>query len=214
MARRGISVGGVEYRTKVALKRLAQEVVRALDGMGEQDDPFLASLINEHNLAVRMLGQRATGMVRIVRLPGVSGLHVQAFLEPLNDWRPVSVYGWEKENPRVVMKHKLREKLYSYIPRPSPSDRCAIEGCPIGWGGLEYDHVDPTFDQIAEECLRFMDDREIVTRLGFDYSTTEPTEFFTIPDDHPAVLRLIELHRDNLWRWLCGPHHRGIRRAP
>ena len=40
----------------------------------------------------------------------------------------------------------------------------------------------------------------------FQIGTTSLEDF--IPDEYPAVLRLVALHEANVWQWLCRQHHR------
>jgi len=54
-----------------------------------------------------------------------------------------------------------------------------------------------------------------VSRFG--YSKFDPARrnlADCIPDDHPAVRLLFELHQDNRWSWLCKLHHRNVGAGP
>ena len=76
-------------------------------------------------------------------------------------------------------------------------------------------NADPTFEQIAADCLALVTDRERVSRFG--YSKFDPARrnlADCIPDDHPAVRLLFELHQDNRWLWLCKLHHRNVGAGP
>jgi len=79
---------------------------------------------------------------------------------------------------------------------------------------LEYHHIAPEFDTIAEECLALMAPLEIAERFGYSKFIPGRDELSRlIPRDHPAILHLIEAHRWNQWEWLCKAHHRNVRVA-
>lgn len=187
-------------------------------------DPFLASVINEHHPEVIAAGQHATGrfeyldfgeqarrgMDSATRFRG--GKIVLGFFEPLGGWRDVTVYPWRGAgNYRGDVKRALREKVAPRLPRPNQIDRCARHGCPARGAELEYQHVEPTFDEVAEVCLSMIAEQDIANRFGYSKFAPGRGELVDlISDDHPAILHLIEAHCANSWEWLCAFHHRNV----
>lgn len=189
-------------------------------------DDFLAAVINEHHEEVIRAGQHASGRFLYLDIIGQvermmdtveryrGGNVLLGYFVPLEDWRDVTVYPWRKSrNPRVELKRTLREKIGPHLPHPTYRDRCSAVGCVARDRELEYEHVRPTFNEIAEECLAWMTDEEIDSRFGyskFNPGNREPVHY--LPDEHPAVQHLIARHVGNEWTWLCSYHHRGVRK--
>ena len=187
-------------------------------------DPFLAAVINAEHDEVRAAGQRATGAFDTLDYRGQlrrgmdtaeryrGGGVVIGFFQPLGEWRDVTVYPWRgRGNFRGDVKRALREIAAVYQPHPQAWDRCARAGCAVTGAGLEYHHVAPEFDCIAEECLARMTDAQIEERFGYSKFVPGRDELSRlIPRDHPAVVHLEEAHRANQWEWLCKAHHRNV----
>ncbi len=133
----------------------------------------------------------------------------EAFFRELGRWQDVTTYPWRRagSSPERDVKDALRTKFAMLI-RPSAAAGDACAGCGAT-AFLEYDHLTPTFDQIARECLALMSAHEIATRFGYDKfapGTMSVADF--LPDQHPAVLHLLARHQSNIWQWLCVSHHR------
>lgn len=188
----------------------------------EFEDAFLAAVVNEHHPKVIAAGQHVVrfqyldfgeqlrrGMDSAKRHRG--GKLVMGYFEPLGDWRDVTVYPWRIGSPRGDIKAALREKIARFLPRPVASDRCERNGCTARGANLEYQHIKPTFDEIAEQCLALMSDEEISTKFGYSkFESGKDDTCDLIPDDHPAVQLLLKLHVFNDWEWLCAYHHRNV----
>lgn len=190
-------------------------------------DNFLAAVINELHPDVRAAGQHSTGefeyldwgeqlhrgMDSAFRYRG--GKVVVTLFEPLGDWRDVTVYPWRGQgNHRRDVKTALREKIAPYLPKPQKWDRCAALGCQATGADLEYQHTEPVFDTLAEECLALMSDDEITARFGYSKFVLGRDELaHCIPANHPAFRHLLAAHQANRWQWLCAFHHRGVAAA-
>jgi len=193
----------------VALRRLAH------DHDVEYYDAFLAEVVNELHPDVLARGYTATAFCERswlyqsdrARAQCQGGTCFEAFFRELGRWQDVTTYPWRRPSPAQEIKQALRTKFATLIrPAAHPHDACAECGATTF---LEYDHLDPTFEVIAQECLARMSPHEITTRFGYDKfaaDTISVADF--LPDGHPAVRHLLARHRDNTWQWLCGAHHR------
>ena len=178
-------------------------------------DPFIAEVINTMHPDVVRRGYtavwfRETSWVhqpQRVRDQLQGCTCFMAYFTPIHRWQDVTTYPWRRGSPTVELKTALRTK-WGMLARPQghPDDACVVCGVRTG---LEYDHVDPTFDEITVECLALMTADEKDTLFGYDKfqpETISVADF--IPDTHPAVLHLLACHRSNVWQWLCRDHHR------
>lgn len=223
MRAKAYRLGDMEFKRQ---RDLEEEVKRHLNAQPlnrEFHDDFLALVVNELHDEVKAAGQRSTGrfiyldfeeqvrrgMPTAARFRG--GKLLMTYFEPLGDWRDVTVYPWRKPDPKREIKAALREIIAPYLPRPTVKDACAVSGCGARGFDLEYEHVDPTFDAIAEACLSLMSEEEIRTRFGYNkFAPGALTVADFIPRDHPAVRCLVEAHGRNKWVWLCKRHHRKV----
>jgi len=188
-------------------------------------DQFLADVINTLHEDVCAEGQHSTGWFQYLdykeqinrgyletakRYRG--GKLLLGHFEPLHDWRDVTVYP-HKKNSKTNIQHireALREKIN--IPKPDNSLFCAINGCNKKGEKLEYHHLRPTYNEMFEVVKNHLTQQEISSCFGYKKFTHKPTYSVAdfIPDDHPAVKKLEELHENNEWQWLCKKHHRNV----
>ncbi len=217
-------VAGRSYATQ---KELESEVKAALNSHPTDQqfyDGFLRTVVNELHPDVNAAGQQSSGyfiyltygeqkkrgMVTARRYRG--GKLLMTWFEPLGGWRDVTVYPWRKSDSKSEVKAALREIIAPLLPTPRLFDRCGRVGCEAKGLELEYNHVDPTFDDIAEGCMATISAQELQSRFGYNkFAPGAASMADFIPRDHPAVKHLIKLHRDNTWEWLCKWHHRGVR---
>jgi hypothetical protein len=90
----------------------------------------------------------------------------EAFFEPLGRRQDVTAYPWRKPTPIAEIKMALRAIFRERI-RPKIAECCAIDDCDRA-EQLEYDHIEPSFDEIATECIGLMTVEEITTKFGYD----------------------------------------------
>lgn len=219
------TVAGRSFTTQGALESETRRALNSHPMNVEFLDPFLMAVVNELHHEVIAAGQRVVrfryldfaeqqrqGRDTAERFRG--GNLLEGFFEPINEWRDVTVYPWRRPSAEIEVKIALREKAAAFIPHPTDSDRCAIDGCDATGSALEYDHVAPTFDQMARECIgRCTTQEEVETRFGYSkFSPSRPvTVADCIPSDHPCVAMLREMHARNEWRWVCARHHRNVK---
>lgn len=179
----------------------------------EFEDPFIAEVVNTMHpdvvrrgyTAIRFRDTSWSFQPPAVRAQ-LAGFNVfMGYFLPISRWQDISTYPWRRGGPTADLKAALRAK-WAMLAKPRPT---ALDVCTCGSGeSLEYDHVSPTFDEIAVACLAFMTAEERATRFGYDKfcpDTISVSDF--IPDDHPAVRRLLAQHQQNLWQWLCRACH-------
>ena len=217
------TVNGKLYRTQSELENTIKKELNSYPLNIEFYSEFLASVINEHHHEVIEEQQRSSGrflyldyMEQVRRGMDTAsrwrgGKLLMTFFEPLGEWRDVTVYPWRRTTNENEIKRALREKIAPHIPRPGEGDKYSHPECSAKGSLLEYEHASPTFDEIANECIKLMSKEEIDARFGYKkFAPNTVTNSDFIPDDHPAVKRLIELHQTNSWVWLCKYHHRNV----
>ena len=212
-------LAGQYFTTQKALEATVKEIIRGLQMDTVFKNDLLREIVNTLHQDVKDSGQRSTGEFEFVswqeqEARGLAyskmfrgGPVMMTRFEPLGEWRDVTVYPWRRQKPKAAISAALRVKATSVLPFPPPDARCSYPGCSANYH-LHYHHVAPTFEQILEECLPLVSTEEMESLFG--YSKFAPGVFDVsdcIPNDHPAVLRLIELHKTNEWAWLCEYHH-------
>ena len=137
------------------------------------------------------------------------GLLLVGWFEPLSEWRDVSAYPWRKRGNKQEIASALRAKVSQFLPKPKMLDECAVTDCHQNGTRLRYHHLQPSFKSIVDQCMTLVTEKEIETLFNYDKfapGICSVADF--IPNDHPAVQRLEELHRTNEWCWYCEWHHR------
>jgi len=223
MPTRPYVINGETFPSQKELDQRVKEIVRSAPRNVVFQSDLLAGVVNEYHPEVRAAGQQSTGYFEVLdwseqRRRGMDtaerfrgGHVVMTYFEPLHDWRDVTVHPWRKGSARSDVKRALREKIAGYLPRPQAWTACAKCGTGVG---LEYEHVTPTFNAIANQCLDLMSEAEIESRFGYNKFVSGRDELcHLLPDDHPAVARLFEAHETNEWLWLCKTCHRGADNA-
>ncbi len=220
-------VAGLVFPTQSSLEAEIHRRLFSQPLNQEFEDQFMATVINTYHQEVIAAGQHTTGLFRFLDFREQTrrgldsatrhrgGKLLMSFFDPLGDWRDCTAYPWRgQRNPRRDIKNALREKINEYLPRPKSTDRCARQPCTATGSALEYQHIDPTFNEIAEACMELMTEAEIETRFGYSkFKTGFGDVCDLLPPLHPAVKRLIDLHIFNDWEWLCAYHHRGVTAA-
>lgn len=187
-------------------------------------DELLLAVVNHLHPDVRSAGQTAVALEYLdyqeQRLRNMvtadlyrGGPVIMGFFEPLHEWRDVTVYPWRRSSGRTEVKQAFRAIIGPHLPKPKPHHRCVMPGCGADWQSLEYQHVAPTFNEIAEQCLALCTEDEIAIRFGYNKFQSRASVFSiadVIPATHPAVIELLRLHRGSQWAWLCPEHHRGV----
>jgi len=214
-------LAGKHFNSQAALERAVKEYLRQAPRNTEFKSRFLRDIVNTLHPDVLRSPYRSTGDFRILTweeqcrrgLPTAEqwrgGILVETFFRGLDRWQDVTVYPWKHPSIEQQFIQALRAKANAFIPSPGLFDRCAEPGCSASGFDLEYHHISPPFNEMVQEALRLISAEERENRFGYDKfaeGTCSLADF--IPDDHPAVLLLAQLHRGNSWVWLCPKHHK------
>lgn len=223
--RRPYVVAGQTFASLDALSAAIATRRRAVGPDVVFQDLLIAEVITTMSPDVIAAGQRAirfcerswrslsTRVRETLRYPTV----FQSYFLPLGRWQDATAYPWRAgRTPQQELKTALREFWRLYVrPAVPPGGVCALCGRP---DTLEYDHIAPTFDEIARVCLDMMTAAEIATRFGYEKFHPVRTALVDfLPRAHPAVQYLIRIHRMNVFQWLCARCHRretAARRRP
>ena len=224
MAAISYDLAGRHFATQTELERTVKEHLKICPRNTPFRSLLLEAIVNELHPEVLASPHRSTGKFRILTWQeqermGMDtakqfrgGVLVETYFEPLGRWQDVTVYPWRQTSHKVAIKNALRLKvnMMGLIPLPDNDARCAETGCTYAGFDLEYHHLSPTFDEMVNKAMEMVTPEEIDTRFGYDkFAEGKCSEADFIPDDHPAVLMLREMHQDNEWVWLCPFHHRG-----
>ena len=191
------------------IKQMIQEAPRNI----EFQNKFLQELINTYHHGVKKYQLKVTKLKIIdynnqinewhfARERFRGGIFVIGFFEPINKWHGVTLYPHKKTSVRQNLINALRQKFAESIKQREPNQRCEICGNP--YPQLHHDNI--TFKEIAEESMKYFSDEEIKYGVGDDWWKHE-SEADAIPNNHPAVLKMLELHKKVKYRWLCFEHH-------
>ncbi len=131
------------------------------------------------------------------------GIYVLGFFEPIKKWHGVTLYPHKKKNVCQSLINALRQKWSEKaIKRQGQSCEKCFHPYP------ELHHSNITFKEIAEKSLKLFTDDEIKYGLGNDWWMHE-NEADALKNNHPAVIKMFELHKDVKYEWLCDTCHKG-----
>ena len=211
----------VAGQTFASRRALAAEISRRRDqhAIGvEFDDDLIRDIINRWHPDVVRAGQTAVRfrkrsmntLPREIRAQCAATWRFEAFFVPLGRWTDVTAYPWRNGgSPIADLKVALRAIFREHC-RPKIAEACAIESCGRA-ERLEFDHIEPSFDEIASECIGLMTPEEIATKFNYDQFCPRRMSLAAfIPRAHPAVVHMIVTHRIGRFQWLCPEHHRSV----
>jgi len=81
---------------------------------------------------------------------------------------------------------------------------CCCEVCNQSNPQLHHDNI--SFKEITERCYKLFSDDEKQNGVGDDWWLHEQ-EADALPDNHPAVIKMLGLHEQVKYRWLCVSCH-------
>ena len=130
------------------------------------------------------------------------GILVLGFFEPINKWHGVTVYPHKKTTVKQNLINALRQKWAENTKQREPFAKCEV--CGNLKPQLHHDNI--SFKKIAEECMKYFSDEEIKYGVGDDWWKHE-SEADAIPNYHPAIKKMLELHKYVKYKWLCEECH-------
>jgi len=132
------------------------------------------------------------------------GIYVIGFFEPINKWHGVTLYPHKRKNKvKSKLILSLRQKWSEKAKKREVEDRC--EQCGGDFPQLHHSNI--SFKEIANECLKCFTKEELENGLGEDWWLHENEADF-LDDNHLAVKKLFELHKDVKYEWLCYKCHK------
>ena len=134
------------------------------------------------------------------------GLLVIGFFEPINKWHGVTMYPHKKTSVRQNLINALRQKWAENAKQREPSALC--EECSNINPQLHHDNI--SFKKTAEQCMFYFSEEEIKYGVGNDWWEHE-SEADAIPNSHLAIQKMLELHKDVKYKWLCESCHNKIK---
>lgn len=133
------------------------------------------------------------------------GILVLGYFEPINEWHGVTLYPHKrgKDNVRKNLIDTLRQKWSEHAKVRDVNSIC--EDCGSKYPELHHDSE--SFKKLVELCLPLFSEKELKEGIGDDWWLHE-TEADAVPNDHPAVKKILELHHNVKYKWLCYDCHK------
>lgn len=182
----------------------------------EFNNPFLISFVNTYHPEISKRKLKLTklqildyygqiGKWEFCRDRFRGGVYVIGYFEPINEWHGVTLYPHKRRLSDIRQKLilGLRQKWSEKAKKRETKDVCEI--CGRGYPNLH--HESESFKNIVEQCLKEFSEKEITEGIGEDWWLHE-NEADVIPDTHPAVIKLHDLHSEIKYKWLCPDCHK------
>jgi len=208
-------VGDLEFKNKKELDSIIKQKIKNSVKNVEFKDELLSKVVNELHEDVKKRNFKVTkfkildyygqvGKWEFCRDRFRGGVFVLGFFEPIKEWHGVTLYPHRRkpENIREKLINGLRQKWAENTKRRDKNAVC--EKCGNPNPQLHHDNI--SFNEIANRCLKFFSEKELKEGIGEDWWLHE-NEADAIPDNHPAVLEMLKLHKEVKYRWLCKNCH-------
>lgn len=184
----------------------------------EIKNDFLLSVINNLHSDVIKRGLKCTKL-KVLDFHGQEGewewcrkryrggMIVLGFFEPINKWHGVTLYPHKRTTGKIKRKiiECLRQKWSEQAEEKTQHQEC--EECGKHTEYLQLHHENISFKEIAEKCLPYFSEKELKEGIGDDWWWHE-SEADAVPDNHPAVKKMLELHKEVSYKWLCWDCHK------
>jgi len=205
-----------KFETQTALDKAIKMNIQWIPFNQEITDDFLLAVINNLHSEVIKRNLKCT-KIKLIDWNGQEGewewcrkrfrggIFVLGFFEPLMQWHGVTLYPHKRTPGKIKPKliSCLRQKFNEQAEQREPNARC--ENCNGLKPQLHHDNIE--FKEIANECLKYFTEKELKEGIGDDWWWHE-SEADAIPDNHPAVLKMLELHQNVKYKWLCWECHK------
>lgn len=210
-----IKIGKWEFASKKELDNIIKQQISISPRNQEFRNELFLTVINELHKDVKKRNFRCSNL-KILDWDGQigkwefcrdrfrGGIFILGYFEPINEWHGVTLYPHRrgKDNVRKKLIDTLRQKWSEHAKKRDFNSVC--ESC--GDKHPELHHDNTSFKEIIELCLPFFSEKELEEGIGDDWWLHE-TEADAVPNNHPAVLKMLELHRDVKYQWLCYQCH-------
>jgi len=208
--------GRFHFDTQKELDRTIHQLILESPMNVEFENEFFKELINTYHIGVinaklRVLKfkildyNNQIGKWEFARDRFRGAIYVTGFFEPINKWHGVTFYPHKKTSEKQNLILCLRQKWSELIaPKRNENQRCKC-----GNINPHAHHKNISFNEIAIKCLDYFSEEERQHGLGINWWLHE-NEADSIPNNHPAVLKLIELHKNVEYEWLCFDCHKEV----
>jgi hypothetical protein len=178
----------------------------------EFEDDFLITMINTLHEGVRKHKQTLTKLKAVtfhnqgldIQQKYRGNLFITGYFVPYNKWHGVTIYPYKKNDSKEAIAKEILRLKWSKIAPDAFNAVCEVCGNPVG---TQQHHDNIEFKEIAKQCIHLFSEED----LQHDW-WNEETPADKIPDNHPAVLKMIELHKDVKYIPLCKDHHKEAHR--
>jgi len=182
----------------------------------EITDEFILAVINYLHVDVRKRNLKCTkikvldwknqiGEWEFCRKRFRGGVFNIGYFEPINKWHGVTRYPYKRTSGKIKPKliACLRQKWAEQAEQREPNAKC--ENCGAEKPQLHHDNLE--FKEIVEKCMPYFSEKELTEGIGEDWWWHE-SEADAVPNSHPAVQKMLELHKEVIYKWLCWECHK------
>ncbi len=205
-----------KFETQTSLDNAIKTNLKFIPYNIEIKDEFLLAVINNLHESVKEKGLTCTklkiidyhnqiGEWEFCRKRFRGGIFVLGFFEPINMWHGVTLYPHKRSAGKIRQKliNCLRQKWSEQAEQREPNAKCEL----CGNLNPQLHHNNIEFKEIVNECLPYFSKKELEEGIGDDWWWHE-SESDAIPNSHPAVQKMIELHKNVKYKWLCWECHK------
>lgn len=210
-----IIIGDLTFENKNELNLIIKQKISTSPRNIEFYDELLLKVINNLHEEVKKRNFKCTklkildwdgqiGKWEFCRDRFRGGVFVLGFFEPIKEWHGVTLYP-HKRNPNNIKQKlilSLRQKWSEQAKKREPFATCEKCGNPKP----ELHHNNISFKELVKKCLPFFSEKELKKGLNEDWWLHE-SEADAIPDNHPAVVEILRLHKEIKYKWLCNKCH-------
>lgn len=208
--------GEHHFDTQTDLDNVIKNIIQNYPKNIEFEEEFLSCFLNKYHPEIVKRNYKITkfkilnwdgqvGQWEFCRDRFRGGVYVLGYFEPINSWHGVTLYPHKRtiKNIREKFILALRQKWSERAKKSTVKTFC--ENC----GGIypELHHDTESFKNISEECLKLFTEKELAEGIGEDWWLHE-NEADALPNNHPAVIKLHELHEKIKYKWLCHECHK------
>ncbi len=213
-AGKSFEFGEWKFNTTKELETVIKTMIIESPRNVEFNNEFMSAFINKYHQPVAQRNYKVTKF-KILDWHGQTGkwefcrdrfrgaIYVLGFFEPINEWHGVTWYPHKsKHNVRQKLITSLRQKWSESAKKRNANQLCENGNHPYP----QLHHDSESFKSIVEIALKEFTPEELDKGVGNDWWLHE-NEADAISDDHPAVKKILELHDNVKYRWLCRDCH-------
>ena len=198
------NLDGRFFKTKKAVQDAVRASLNAHPLVQVFECPLLADLVVKHHYYCSKHDLRPVRFRKMPREKG--GYELQGWFNELNSWHGVSYL--KCLNPPTFEQFINKALRDAVFPLVRAAEKPCCEKCGSVYR-LEVDHVKPTFNEMFQEALKALDDKDRAAWAAYNWVTHAS---LVLPPDGGAVKKILELHQTATLQTLCAPCHRNVKR--